>query len=75
VVYIRGDEYFQKSTAALYILKDIGGLWKLMYVFIIVPKFLRDAVYDLIARSRYRLFGKRLSCMIPTAEIRKRFLE
>lgn len=75
VVYIRGDACLQKSTAALYILKDIGGIWKLTFVFMLVPKFLRDAVYDAIARSRYRLLGKRESCMIPTPGIKHRFLD
>ncbi len=73
-VYIRTGTVYQRSTAALYVLKDIGGLWKLMYVFMLVPRPLRDWVYDFIAHYRYRLFGKRESCMMPTPDLKKRFL-
>lgn len=73
VVYIKGENYFLKSTAILNIVKDLGGYWKLFYVFILIPKFLRDFIYDLIAKSRYRIFGKKESCMIPSPEINQRF--
>lgn len=66
---------FQKSTAALKVIRHLNGLWPLLYAFIIVPPFIRDFFYGLIARNRYRLFGKRESCMIPTPEIRSRFLD
>ncbi len=56
-------------------LKLLGGGWKLLYAFIIVPKFIRDAVYNWIARNRYKWYGKREECMVPTAELRERFLE
>ncbi len=74
VVLISGDRVFQKSTAALRVLKGMPGFWKLLYVFIVVPRPLRDLVYDWIARSRYRLFGKRDECMIPSADLQSRFL-
>jgi predicted DCC family thiol-disulfide oxidoreductase YuxK len=73
-VLICGDQYFTKSTAALKVLNQIGGLWRICYVFIIIPKPIRDFVYDMIARYRYRIFGKRTSCMIPTEDISDRFL-
>ena len=73
VVYIKGEKYFLKSTAILNIIKDLGGYWKLFYAFIIIPKFIRDFIYDLIAKSRYRIFGKKESCMIPSPDINKRF--
>lgn len=73
VVYIKGEKYFLKSTAILNIIKDLGGYWKLFYVFILIPKFIRDFIYDLIAKSRYRIFGKKESCMIPNPEINQRF--
>ncbi|HVE12213.1 MAG TPA: thiol-disulfide oxidoreductase DCC family protein [Elusimicrobiota bacterium] len=64
-----------RSTAALRILRDLGWPWALLYAFIVVPRPLRDAVYDWVARNRYRWFGKKESCLIPTPEIRARFLE
>jgi predicted DCC family thiol-disulfide oxidoreductase YuxK len=74
-VYIRKDQILQRSSAALYVLRDLGSIWKFMYGFIVVPKFIRDFVYNSIARYRYKLFGKRDSCMIPTLDLKKRFLE
>jgi predicted DCC family thiol-disulfide oxidoreductase YuxK len=74
VIYISGDKYFFKSTAVLKILKDIGGIWKLFYGLVIIPPFLRDFIYDLIATNRFRIFGKRDSCMAPSKEIKERFL-
>ena len=74
-VYIRGDQYFVRSAAVLNVIREFGGLWKLGYVFIIIPRFLRDAVYNLVARTRYRIFGRRETCMVPTPELKKKFLE
>lgn len=75
LVYLRGGQVLTRSTAALTILKDLGGAWSLFYGFIIVPPFLRDPVYRFIANNRYRWFGKRESCMLPTPELRARFLD
>ena len=74
VVFINGGIYYFKSTAILEIFKTLGRYWKLFYVFILIPKFIRDACYDLVAKSRYKVFGKRETCMVPTPEINKRFL-
>lgn len=74
-VYIKGDNYFLKSSAGLNVLKDLGRLWQLFYVFIVIPKFIRDFFYSIIAKTRYKIFGKRDFCMIPTPEIKQRFLE
>ena len=75
VVYISGSEVWQKSAAVLRILNDVGGLWKMFYVLIIIPRIISDAVYDFVATNRYRMFGKRQECMVPTDELRSRFLE
>ncbi|MDC1221691.1 thiol-disulfide oxidoreductase DCC family protein [Salibacteraceae bacterium] len=75
VVYISGGEVWQKSAAVLRILNDVGGLWKMFYVLIIIPRIISDAVYDFVATNRYRMFGKRQECMVPTDELRSRFLE
>lgn len=74
-IYIKGDQVFQRSAGALNVLKDLGGFWKLLYGFIIIPPFIRDFVYNFIAKNRYKFFGKRESCMIPTPELKKRFLD
>jgi predicted DCC family thiol-disulfide oxidoreductase YuxK len=73
-VLIEDDKYYLKSAAALKMLRELGGIWKTFYVFILVPRPVRDFIYDLIAKSRYRIFGKRDICMIPTPELRERFL-
>jgi predicted DCC family thiol-disulfide oxidoreductase YuxK len=73
-VYIKNNVVFLKSTAALHLMKDIGGVWKLLYAFIIVPKFIRNFVYDIVAKNRYKWFGKKDVCMIPTVELQQRFL-
>ncbi len=73
-VLIQGDKYYKKSTAALRTLRELGGIWKLLYVFIWLPRPLRDILYDVVAKSRYKIFGKRDTCMIPTPDLQSRFL-
>ncbi len=63
-----------RSTAALKTLKRLGFPWSLAYAAIVVPAPLRDALYRFVARNRYRWFGKREACMLPTPELRSRFL-
>lgn len=75
IVLVEDDNTYIKSTAALKISKELSGLWPLLYVFIIIPRFIRDAVYDFIARNRYKWFGKKDYCEMPTPELRNRFLE
>lgn len=72
IVLIEQGKAYTHSTAILRILKNLKGLWKLLYVFILVPKPLRDFLYRAFAKNRYKLFGQ--SCMIPTPEIKERFL-
>jgi len=69
------DEAFFRSGAILRVLKYLGGVYWLAYVFIIVPAFIRNFIYDIIARNRYRWFGKRDSCRVPTSELKLKFLE
>jgi len=75
IILTEGSKYYEKSTAALRIAKRLGGIWKLFYVFIIIPTFIRNFFYDIIAKNRYKWFGKRDSCRIPKSEERERFLE
>ena len=63
-----------RSSAALHIINEFGGVWKLFQLCWIVPKFIRDAMYDFIARNRYKWFGKKEQCMIPTAKIKDKFI-
>ena len=74
IVVIEEGKIFQKSIAALKIAKHFPWYWQWLQVFWIVPRPLRDAVYDFIAKNRYRWFGKKDVCMIPTPELRARFL-
>lgn len=74
VVLIENGKYYTKSTAPLRTAKRIGGVWALNYGFVIVPSPIRDWVYDFIAKNRYRWFGEKDSCMLPTPEVRARFL-
>jgi len=74
-VFIKGEKYFLKSSAGLQVLKELGGVWKLFYGFIILPRPLRDFVYNIIAKTRYKIFGKRDTCMIPTLGLKQRFLQ
>jgi predicted DCC family thiol-disulfide oxidoreductase YuxK len=75
VVYSRKGINFFRSDAVLYILKDLGGPWRILYGLRIIPRFLRDYIYNVVAANRYRVFGKRDTCMIPGPEIKERFLQ
>lgn len=75
IVLLDNNKAYYKSAAALRICRHLKGAWKLFYVFNIVPRFIRDTGYDFIARNRYKWFGKKEeSCMLPTQNMRKRFL-
>lgn len=74
IILLDGDKYYVRSTAALKIARELSGLYPLFYIFMIVPNFIRNWVYDIIARNRYRWYGKKDSCMVPTPELKKKFL-
>jgi len=75
IILAEGDKYYTKTTAALRIAKQLRGTWKLCYVFIIIPPFIRNIFYNIIAKYRYRWFGKRDTCRIPSPEEKEKFLE
>jgi predicted DCC family thiol-disulfide oxidoreductase YuxK len=75
ILYEPGVSYDVKSTAAIKIMNDFGGLWFLTRIFWIFPEAFRNHIYDFIARNRYKWFGKKESCMLPSAELKARFLE
>ncbi len=74
ILYEPGKAHYHKSTAALKIMKEFGGAWRLMQVFMILPKFIRDAGYNVVAKYRYKWFGEKDSCMMPTPELKAKFL-
>lgn len=73
-ILLSNGKIHTKSTASLQVMKQLKGLWPLLYVFIIIPKPIRDFFYTLFAKNRYRLFGKRETCSIPSPKDRARFL-
>ncbi|PWU67697.1 MULTISPECIES: thiol-disulfide oxidoreductase DCC family protein [Gracilibacillus] len=75
IVLIDEEKAYTKSTAALRIAKELKGLYKGLYVLLIIPKPIRDKIYQIVAKNRYRWFGKRTSCMIPNPEDKQRFLD
>lgn len=74
ILYEPGIAYFYKSSAAIEIAKHLGGFLGLSTVFKIVPTFLRNPIYDYVARNRYKWYGKKDACMIPTPELKAKFL-
>ncbi|WP_316747498.1 thiol-disulfide oxidoreductase DCC family protein [Pedobacter gandavensis] len=74
IVLLEGGKAYYRSTAALRIAKRLGGLWPMLYGLIIIPPFIRDFFYQLISKNRYRIWGKQDSCMIPSPELKSKFL-
>ncbi|MEO6404185.1 MAG: thiol-disulfide oxidoreductase DCC family protein [Ferruginibacter sp.] len=74
-VLISNNKLYTRSAAALKIARHLTSPANLLYGFIIVPAFIRNAVYNIIAKNRYRWFGKKDECMIPTPELKERFLD
>ena len=73
-IFIAAGNIYTASTAALKVCKYLTALSPLLYGFIIVPRFIRDGIYNWISKNRYKWFGKKDQCMIPTPEVRSRFL-
>ena len=74
VILVEDGKAYTHSTAALRILKRLGAPWSWIYFFVIVPRQVRDWAYRLFARYRYRIFGRKDQCMLPSPEVRARFL-
>lgn len=74
IIFLEDGKIYTRSTAALRIARKLNGGWKLFYGFVIVPTFIRDIIYNVIAKHRYRWWGKQDSCMVPTPEVKKKFL-
>lgn len=73
-VLIDDGKVYKKSAASLRVMNKLPWYWKEIQLFRIIPTIFRDAIYDYIARNRYKMFGKKDQCMVPTPEIRSRFL-
>ena len=75
IILIEGHRVYERSAAALRIARGLRGLWPVFYIFMVLPRGWRDGIYNRIARSRYRLFGRRETCFLPAPEIRDRFID
>ena len=73
-ILIEGDKYYKKTTAALRTAKEFGFPWNLSYIFIIIPPIIRNIAYNIIAKYRYKWFGKKESCRVPSPGERSKFL-
>jgi len=65
ITFLENGIFHYKSTAILKILRSLGGIWIIANIFYIIPRFMRDFIYDIIAKHRYNIFGKMASCRIP----------
>jgi predicted DCC family thiol-disulfide oxidoreductase YuxK len=74
VLLLDEGQLYERSTAALRVLKHLGGAWSLLYGFVLIPSVLRNPVYNFVARNRYKWFGKRDTCRIAEPELKSRFL-
>ena len=73
VILLKNNQLFQKSDAAIEIAKNLSGAWKYLAVFGVLPTFFLNFFYDIIAKNRYKIFGKTETCRMPTPELRERF--
>ena len=74
ILYEPGVAYFYKSSAAIEIAKTLGGFFTISAIFSIIPTGLRNLIYDFVAKNRYKWYGKQEACMIPTPELKAKFL-
>ncbi len=75
ILLVEEHVIYSKSDAVLRIAARLSGLWPMISFFRFIPRFIRDAIYDWIARNRYRWFGKEETCLLPSPELRQRFLD
>lgn len=73
-LFIENGKLYRRSAAALRMCRYLKGLWPLLYGCMLVPSFIRDGVYDWVAKNRYKWFGKKNECMVPGPEMKARFL-
>lgn len=73
-ILLEENQLYTKSTGALRVAKKLSGFWPLLYGFIIIPPFIRNVVYNWIARNRYKWFGRQEACWLPTPDLKARFM-
>ena len=74
MMLLENEKVYERSTAALRVARRLSGIWPLLYAFIIIPTFIRDAVYNYVGKNRYKWFGKQESCWVPTPELKSKFV-
>lgn len=74
ILYIPNSTYFTKANAALKIAKNLSGIISIIGYFNFLPDFIKNSLYDYIAKNRYKWFGKKESCMLPSSELKAKFL-
>ena len=74
-ILLENDQVYTRSSAALRVVKKLNGLWSALYGFVIIPLFIRNAVYNYIAKNRYKWFGKQETCWLPTPELKELFID
>ena len=74
-VLLEDDKVFLKSSAALRVCRKLGSAWPILSLFRFLPPFIRDLLYDFVAKNRYKWFGKEESCLVPSPEWKQRFLD
>lgn len=74
-ILYRNGRIYTKSTGALLVAKQLSGGWPLLFIFIIIPSFVRNSVYNIIASNRYKWFGKKAACWIPSPHFKEKFLD
>jgi predicted DCC family thiol-disulfide oxidoreductase YuxK len=75
ILLIEQNHVYTHSTAVLRICRNLSGAWRWLYLFIIIPRPIRDLLYTILAKNRYQWFGKQAHCMVPTSEIKQRFID
>jgi len=74
-ILVENNKLYTKSTAALHVCKHLNGSWKMLQIFLFVPRSIRDTLYDIVAKNRYKWFGKNEHCMLPSPKWKNRFLD
>lgn len=74
VIYVKKDKCYTESSAVFKIISDLGGIWKILLIFSVIPKFITNFVYRQIANRRYKIFGRKATCFVPTPELESKFL-
>lgn len=74
-LYYKDGKLLDRSTAAIHVFSGLGRFYNLIKIFLVVPKFIRDGVYNYVSKNRYKWFGKQESCWLPTSKLKARFLD